>query len=73
MNNIIFNPPRRARIVDSKYHRYVDSLAQMGLAKREFRVVKEVPGKVIVHPDDLSSSNKGEDFEIRRDIVEFLP
>ncbi len=39
---------RAARIIDSKYRQYSDTLARMGLAKQEFRVVDETPGQVVV-------------------------
>lgn len=72
---ITFTPPKKARIIDSKYHQFDSTLARMGLAKPEFRAVGETRDKsqVFVHPDDINLPSNGGDFAIRRDIVQFLP
>lgn len=68
----MYNSPVPARIIDSKYQRFASELAKMGLKKREFQVVGETDGNVIVDQHDLGLPSTDKPFTLRRDIVEFI-
>ncbi len=69
MQNVVFDSPRAARIIDTKYSVYAPTLRRMGLKSQEFRAVGMVGDRVVVHPDDAPS---GTPFLLRSDIVEIV-
>ena len=71
-NNVVFSPPRQARITDAKYSRFISGLDRIGLLRQEFRIVEENRDAFIGHEGDFRPNSTREQRTIRKDIVEFL-